>query len=110
MTGLIEGKYGMDIRRLATEVLTRDVEPSENWERLKKIPVPGHNQEARESAASAMTLLKLERIDQAIREQQKALYNAQGNTVETRELAEKMMELHAMKKVIQERKFIRGVE
>jgi DNA primase len=110
LTGLIEGTYGADIRRLATEVLTRDVEPSENWERLKKIPVPGHNQEARESATSAMTLLKLERIDQAIRDLQKALYDVQGNAEETRVLAEKMMELHAMKKVIQERKFIRGVK
>ncbi len=109
LNGLFDGSHGVKLQRLAAEVLTHDVEPSENWEKKKNIPVPGLNQEARESAASAMMLLKLERVDQAIRTQQKELYAAQGNPDATRTLAEKMMELHALKKVIQDRKFISGL-
>ena len=107
--GLIEGKFGDELRRLSTEVLTHHIEPSENWSLKKNISVPALNEEARESAASAMTLLKLDRIDGAIRRQKDRIYKAQEDPESTRVLAEEMMVLNEMRKKIQERKFINGV-
>ncbi len=106
---LIEGKYGDSLRRLSTEVLTLRFEPSENWSKKKNISVPTFNQEAEESAASAISLLKLERIDKAIREQKHRIYRAQEDPDTTRELVEEMMALNEMRKMIQERKFISDV-
>lgn len=109
ISGFIEGKHGDGLRRLSTEVLTYDIEPSENWLKKKKITVPGLNQEARESAASAMTILKLERIETTIVKNKERMYRAQQNDEDTRNLAEKMMELTQIRKNIQERKFIQRV-
>jgi len=107
--GFIEGKYGDSLRRLSTEVLTHNIEPSENWSKKKNITVPALNEEAKESAASAMTLLKLDRIDVAIKEQKERMFRAQEDPETTRLLAEEMMALNEMRKMIKERKFINGV-
>jgi DNA primase len=107
--GFIEGKYGDSLRRLSTEVLTHNIEPSENWSKKKNINVPALNEEAKESAASAMTLLKLDRIDIAIKEQKERMFRAQEDPETTRLLAEEMIALNEMRKMIKERKFINGV-
>jgi len=56
-----------------------------------------------------MTLLKLDRIDVAIKEQKERMFRAQEDPEPTRLLAEEMMALNEMRKMIKERKFINGV-
>lgn len=105
----ISGEYGDDMRELSTELLTADIEPSVNWERLRNIPVPKLNDDAYEAAKSAMMFLKLDRIDETIVVQKDKIYRAEQAGEDVLGLQKEMIELHEMRKMIAERKFIRDV-
>jgi DNA primase len=83
--------YGAGVQRLVAEVLTDRHQPSENWERRQNITVPRMNEEPYKAAASAMTFLKLDHIDLAIRSIQEEIRRADQNGAELRPLQEQMM-------------------
>lgn len=63
----LAGQHGDDLRDLVVRIMMDRYEPSENWLRLKGIEVPRLNDDPYEAATSAMTLLKLDRIDESLR-------------------------------------------
>ena len=102
----VSGNLGDDVRKLSTELLTTDIEPSENWQRRRNISVPKFNDDAIEAAKSAMMHLKLDRIDQAIGRQKDRIFKEEQAGKDVRDLQTEMMKLHEMRKVVSERKFI----
>lgn len=102
----VSGTLGDDVRKLSTELLTTDIEPSENWQRRRNISVPKFNDDAIEAAKSAMMHLKLDRIDQAIGRQKDRIFKEEQAGKDVRDLQTEMMKLHEMRKVVSERKFI----
>ena len=63
----VEGEYGSEAQSLVAGLMVERHAPSENWERLMNISVPRMNEDPYEAAASAMTLLKLDRVEESIR-------------------------------------------
>ncbi|GMQ81822.1 MAG: DNA primase [Rhodothermia bacterium] len=102
----VSGTLGDDVRELSTELLTTDIEPSENWKRRKNISVPKFNDDAVEAAKSAIMHLKLDRIDQTIRQQKDRIFKEEQAGNDVRDLQNEMMKLHEMRKFVAERKFI----
>jgi DNA primase len=109
VNAFVDGTLGDEQRELATELLTTNIEPSENWERRRNIHVPRLDDDAFEAARSAMTYLKLDRIDEAIDRQKDKIYSAEQSGTDVRLLQEEMMDLHRMRKLVVERKFIDDV-
>jgi DNA primase len=105
---VLNGECGDDLQSLAASVMMNEFEPSKNWARHKDIRVPRLNQEPREAAASAMTLLKLDRVNDAIDQQRERIYQADrnGNDEALRRLQQQMMSLHELRKRIKNREFL----
>ena len=106
---VLDGDCGDDLQSLAASVVMNEYEPSENWARRKDIRVPRLNQEPREAAASAMTLLKLDRVNEAIDQQRERIYRADpsGDDNTMRHLQQQIMSLHELRKRIKNREFLR---
>ncbi|MEM1096288.1 MAG: DNA primase [Bacteroidota bacterium] len=65
---LFDGTHGRGVQQLAAEVSMTRYEPSKGWEEKVNVTVPRLDENAREAATSAMKLLKLDRVDEAIEE------------------------------------------
>ncbi len=101
---LLDGSTGEGVQRLAAEVLTDRHEPSNRWQQ-KAIEVPRLHEDPRQSATSAMALLKLDRIDGHIRRLSDQIRQADSEE-RVRSLQRSMMELHAMRRDIENRRFL----
>ncbi|WP_456425529.1 DNA primase [Rhodocaloribacter sp.] len=103
---LLDGTYGRTIQSLAAAVMVDPYEPSENWQKRQNINVPRINEDPEETAASAMMILKRIRVDEAIRRQKDALFQAQQRGEDLRAHQERMMALHHLRKQIERRAFL----
>ncbi len=101
----VDGSQPAGIQRLAAEVLMDVHEPSQNWAR-QSIQVPRLNQNPERAAESAMTLLKLDRVDEAIEAQKQAIFHALKHGQDVRNLQESLMQLHALRKYIEQRNYL----
>jgi DNA primase len=102
----ISGQHGDVLRDLVVRIMMDRYEPSENWLRLKNIKVPRLNEEPYEAAASAMTLLKLDRIDNSVREalhRQREVERAGGDV---REIIAEVMDLKRLRRQIAGREYL----
>jgi DNA primase len=83
-------------------------EPSKNWIQRQNISVPRLNEEPYEAGASAMTLLKLDRVNEAIEAHRQQMYQASQAADEERmrELQNEMMALHQLRKQIEQREYL----
>lgn len=102
----LEGAFGERVQELATEVAIVRHEPSENWERKQRITVPRLDGNPYEAAASAMTLVKLERVEDAIQEKKKALYEAAGRDDDVGALQADIIELKKLESRIRRQEFL----
>ena len=105
----VEGTHGKRLMHLSAELMMHDVEPSENWQRRKNIPVPKLNENARSAAIGAMTKLKTARVEEQIVALNEQIRRAGSDETQIRELQEQMMALHEKRKHVMERKFVRDV-
>ena len=104
---ILSGKHGARIQNLAASVMVDEHEPSANWIHRQNISVPRLNQEPYEAGASAMMLLKLDRVNAAIDAQRERIYRAQdGDEEHVRELQNQMMALHDLRKRIEQREYL----
>jgi DNA primase len=103
---LVAGRHGDAVQRLVTEILTDTDEPSEHWKH-RKIPVPGLNEDPEAAAAGAMTLLKLDRIDQMIEDLKQQLRELENQGSDVRPLQEELVGLQKHRKRIEDREFLR---
>lgn len=102
----VRGDFGEAVRHVVTGVLVDRHTASANWLRQHNIRVPSLNEDAYESAASAMTLLKLDRINEAIATRQRELYAAEQAGEDTRGLLETVQRLHHLRSRIERRQFL----
>ena len=107
-SAFLEGTFGEDVQRLATEVSIVQYEPSENWERKQKITVPKLDGDPYEAAVSAMMLLKLDRINDAIEKQREEIYEASRTGEDLQPLQTQMMALHELRQRIERKEFLEG--
>ena len=98
----LNGDYGDDVRRLMADVAMMQYEPSQNWERKQNIPVPRLDDDPYEAAISAMTLLKLDRVNDAIEKQRQEIFEAERAGDEIQPLQTQMMALNELRRRIEE--------
>ncbi len=106
----VGGAFGPAVQQIATGVLVDRHAVSENWKRLAGITVPELNGEPYESAASAMTLLKLDRVEEAIARVMRQTYAAEQAGEELTALQREMQELQQLKGQIERRAFLEWEE
>lgn len=106
---ITDGSCGEALQRLAVSVMVSRFEPSENWQR-KNIKVPRLNQDARETAESAMTLLKLRRIDEAIRGVKERQFQARDDADALRQTQQRLIDLQGVRRHVERRAFLRQDE
>jgi len=102
----LDGRLGAPVQRLVAEIMTDQQEPSGNWEKKKKIVVPRFNEDARAAASGAMTLLKLDRLDEMIARLRHELHDAEKSGNEVRPLQEELLGLQQLRRRIEDREFL----
>lgn len=102
---ILDGTFGESVQNLSAEVLSDVHEPSVNWQR-KKIAVPRLHDDPKESASSAMTLLKLDRVDAAIEQEHRRLGRFASDREKSREIQQRIIDLQNARKAIESREFL----
>jgi DNA primase len=105
---VLDGTYGDEARELAAEVLVGAIEASKNWEKKQNIRVPLLDEDSHESASSAMTLLKLDRVDDAIARTRERIYTRAEEGGNVRAVQEELMNLVNVRRAIESREFLSG--
>jgi DNA primase len=100
----VRGDFGPAVQQIAAGVLVDQHVASENYAR-KGIRVPEMNAEPYEAAASAMTLLKLDRVNEAIALVNRKTYAADQAGEDLTPLQQQMQELQRLKVQIERREF-----
>ena len=104
---ITDGEFGQELQSLAASVMVDKYTPSENWRQRQNITVPSFNQEPYEAGASAMTLLKLDRVREAIAEQKAKMYRAsRSGEGDLNEMQQQLMSLFDLRKRIENREFL----
>jgi DNA primase len=103
-TAFTGGQFGTTVQQIAAGVLVDRHAPSDHYER-KGIRVPEMNAEPFEAAASAMTLLKLDRVNEAIELVSRRTYAAEQAGEDLTALQQRMQELQRLKMQIERREF-----
>jgi DNA primase len=105
---ILDGSHGERLQQLATSVMMEEHQASKNWAEQEDIPVPKLNDRPYAAAESAMKLLKLDRVNEAIEQVREAAYRATRNGADERmqALQQKMMSLQELRKGIQRGDFL----
>lgn len=102
----LEGAFGEDVQSLIADLAVIRHEPSQNWERKQRISVPRLDEDPYEAAISAMTLLKLDRVKDAIEKQREEIFEAERAGDEVQPLQTQMMALNELRRRIERREFL----
>ncbi|MEM6327251.1 MAG: DNA primase [Bacteroidota bacterium] len=76
-SAFVQGQHGEAVRALAVEALAEQHTASENWEKKMGMEVPGRDADPFRTADSAMRLLKLARVDEAIEQAKRRVLHAE---------------------------------
>jgi DNA primase len=101
----LSGQLGDDLQRLASEVMMDEHEASAGWND-HDISVPAMNEDPREAAASAMTQLKLRRVNEARRAASEKIYQAERDGGDLRAAQEEKKKLDALRRHIKSREYL----
>jgi len=101
----VDGTHGPLVQKIATGVLVDRHAVSENWSLKQGIRVPGMNAEPYEAAASAMTLLKLDRVNEAIALVNRQTFAAEQAGEDLTDLQHRMQQLQQLRGRIERREF-----
>ena len=102
----LRGDYGEETQRLAAEVLMERHALSENWQRRIGITVPGLDAQPYEAAVSAMRLLKLDRVEEAIEAVKRQVFVAEQQGEDVTALLQQQDGLNALKRQIEQGAFL----
>jgi len=105
---IAQGEFGDALANLYTAVTIDEHEASENWAKQDDISVPRPNDKPYKAAESAMKLLKLDRVNEAIDQVREHSYVAtqEGNEEKMQRLQQKMMSLQELRKRIEKGAFL----
>ena len=101
----VDGTHGPLVQKIAAGALVDRHAVSENWSLKQGIRVPGIDAEPYEAAASAMTLLKLDRVNEAIALVNRKTYAAEQAGEDLTDLQRQMQELQRLRGQIERREF-----
>ena len=99
------GAEGKALQTLAASVMADKHGASENWQR-RGVRQPRFNADSQAAARSAMTQLKLRRVDQAIDRLKDEQFRLTGGTEAHRQTQQQLMDLHALRKQIERREYL----
>ena len=102
---VLNGRFGPDVQAFAAAAMIDQHEPSRNWALRKNIPVPPQNEDPYEAAASAMMLLKLDRVDEAIERLKRQQFAAVADEA-LRQIQAEIIQLQTLRKQVQARAFL----
>ena len=102
----LRGDHGEAVQRLSAEVLTERHALSENWQRRIGISVPGLDAQPFEAAVSAMRLLKLDRVEEAIEAVKRKVFVADQQGGDLTALLQQQDALNALKRQIEQGAFL----
>jgi DNA primase len=100
------GDLGEAMQRLAAEVLTERHALSENWQRRIGMAVPGLDAQPYEAAVSAMRLLKLDRVEEAIEAVKRQVFVAEQEGEDLTALLHQQNALNALRRQIEQGAFL----
>ncbi len=103
---LLDGSAGEEVQQFVAEVLMDEFEPSENWEKRGGITVPKYNEDPFDAVAGAMTLLKLDRVEEAIQETREQLFAAGNDADLQAEAQRELMHLYELRHSVERREFL----
>jgi DNA primase len=105
---ILDGEHGDRLQRLAASAMMEEHEASTNWAEREDIPVPELNDRPYEAAESAMKLLKMDRVNDAIEQIRERAYEAtqDGDEERMQRLQQKMMSLQELRKQIERGAFL----
>jgi DNA primase len=105
---ILGGKHGDALQQLGASVLMNEHEASKHWAAKEDIPVPSLNDRPYEAAESAMKLLKLDRVNEAIEAIRERMYQAtqQDDDDRVQHLQQKMMSLQELRKSVKRGDFL----
>lgn len=101
-----DGSLGPEIQRLTAEVLAEEHSLSNNWTDKVGIEVPTLNERPLKAASSAMQLLKLDRVDEAIELQTQKVFEAEQRGDDELPHQKELQRLHVTRKQIEEGQFL----
>lgn len=101
---LLSGRHGEVVQRLAAASLAERHAPSAVGER--KHGISARRDAPIEQAASAMTLLKLDRVEEAIRQAQRQVYAAEQHGEDASPHLETVIRLQALRRSVEQRAFL----
>ncbi len=102
----LEGAFGAGVQELVAEAAVIRHAPSENWERKQRITVPRLDEDPYETAGSAMTYLKLDRVEQAIEQKKQEHFEAQGRGEDVGAVQADIIELKKLQARIRRQEFL----
>ncbi|GAB5521918.1 MAG: DNA primase [Rhodothermales bacterium] len=105
-TSLYDGTHGRAVQQLASEVSMTRYEPSKGWQEKINVTVPRLDENSREAATSAMTLLKLDRVDEAIEALKRKQYNERPEGEALHDTLTGIMDLQKLRDQIKQRAFL----
>ncbi|MEM1056093.1 MAG: DNA primase [Bacteroidota bacterium] len=82
-SAFVQGHHGEAVRALAVEALAEKHTASENWEKKMGMEIPGRDADPFRTADSAMRLLKLARVDEAIEVAKRRVLQAEREGVDS---------------------------
>jgi DNA primase len=105
---ILDGEHGDSLQSLAASVMMEEHEASEKWAEREDIPVPKLNDRPYAAAESAMKLLKMDRVNEAIEQVREQSYQATqaGDEERMQRLQQKMMSLQELRKSIERGDFL----
>jgi DNA primase len=105
---ILDGEHGEALQSLAASVMMEEHEASEKWAEREDIPVPKLNDRPYAAAESAMKLLKMDRVNEAIEQVREQSYQATqaGDEERMQRLQQKMMSLQELRKSIERGDFL----
>lgn len=104
----LRGAHGEEVRHLAASALVVPHAPSRDRWQEYGIPVPEYDEDPYETAASAMKLLRLDRLDEAIQEQLNRQYQAEQAGEDPRPYVEAIKHLQKVRREVERLDFLKG--
>jgi len=100
------GEYGEDVQRLVAQVLSDRYVVSERGATRRGVPAESPDARPYPLAASAMRLLKLDRLDEALAEVQRLIYHAEQKGGDVVELYRKVQDLTELRAQVERGTFL----
>ncbi|MEM1128374.1 MAG: DNA primase [Bacteroidota bacterium] len=102
----LRGSHGEAVQAFVAEVLSVRHEPSARWQASYNIRVPRRDEDPEQAAISAMMLLKLDRVDEAIQQTKRRMYEVDLEDEALLRIQSEVIELQKVRKQIQNRAFL----